>query len=110
MSLHIFRVTASGQFHALDDERRATLLAEAADHVVARAEFTRTGTFTNEVPLVSFSFRYETRVDDDEAADPAAEAADRAREQAIASLDGRGIHYRHLRIQATDMADMWRNR
>ncbi len=110
MSLHILRVTASGQFDSLDDERRATLLSEAAEHVVARAEFTRAGTFTYEVPLVSFSFRYEIRVDDADTTDPATEAADHAGERALADLAARGIRHRHLRIQATDMADVWRAR
>jgi hypothetical protein len=109
MTLHIFRVTVSGQFDHPDDQRRAALLAGADDHVVARAEFTRDGTLTYELPLVSFSFRYEIRVDDDDDASPETAAAARAEQQAITSLRARGIPHRHLRVQATDMAAVWRH-
>jgi hypothetical protein len=108
MSLHIYRVTARGQFDHPDDECRRALLAAAPEHAVARAAFTAAGTLTYEVPLVSFSFRYELRIDDDEHDPPEAAAVSTAEQRALADLDARGIAHRHLRVQATDMADVWR--
>jgi hypothetical protein len=109
MALHLFRVTVSGQFDRLDDTTRADLVAHAADHVVAKAAFTRDGTFTYELPLTSFSYRYEVRVDGGADHDAPIEVASaRAEAAALGDLDARGITARRLRVQPTDMADVWR--
>jgi Family of unknown function (DUF6204) len=108
VALHIFRVTVRGQFASLDDSARAVLVADAPRHTVAQAAFTRTGTFTYELPLISFSYRFEIRVDDEDDDPPMPAATARAEASAIADLIARGIVARHLRVEATDMAEMWR--
>jgi hypothetical protein len=107
VTVHIFRVSVSGQFASLDDTSRAVLEAEAPEHTVARAAFTHAGTFTYDLPLVSFSYRFEIRIDDDDDP-PMPAAAVHAEARARADLAVRGLEVRHLRVQTTDMADMWR--
>jgi hypothetical protein len=47
-------------------------------------------------------------LDDEDREAPGTEASARAEQRAITSLHARGIAHRHLRVQATDMADVWR--
>ena len=97
MALHIFRVTVRGQFASLDDSasagpgRRRTLGTR-----VAQAAFTRTGTFTYELPLISFSYRFEIRVDDEDDDPPMPAAAGQRGGAALADLIARGIVARRL--------------
>jgi hypothetical protein len=108
VAVHIFRVSVSGQFASLDDADRAVLEADAPEHTVARAAFTHAGTFTYELPLVSFSYRFEIRIDDDDDDPPMPAAVVGAEARARADLAVRGLEARHVRVQASDMADMWR--
>ncbi len=105
MTLQIFRVIVRGRFDRLDETARAELLASAADHDVTRAAFRAEGTFTYDTRLVGFSFRYELRDDGD---DPERAVVDRARVMAESALAARGVGYRNLRIEAINMADVWR--
>ena len=105
MTLQIFRVIVRGTFDHLDETVRAELLANAADHDVTRAAFRADGTLTYDTRLVGFSFRYELRDDGDDAESAVVE---RARALAEASLAAMDVGYRDLRIEAIDMADVWR--
>lgn len=106
MGIEVYRVVVRGQFADLDDEQRAALAAEAADHDIFRAAYTEWGTFTYEPNLVSFSFRYEVRRPDDDpdAPDPAEVGLAKAR----ASLGEWGLGSKHLRVTGTTaMSEMW---
>ena len=105
MTLQIFRVIVRGTFDHLDDTNREALLASAADHDVTRAAFRADGTFTYDTRLVGFSFRYELRHDGDDAESAVVE---RARALAEASLAAMDIGSRDLRVQAINMADVWK--
>jgi len=105
VTLQVFRVIVRGKFDRLDDASRSTLLAAAAAHDVTRAAFRADGTFTYDTRLVAFSFRYELRDDGD---DPEGAIMDRARVMAESSLGALGVGYRNLRVEATNMADVWR--
>jgi len=61
----VYRVVVRGQFSDLDDDLRARLLAEAADHDLFRSAFTAEGTFTYDERLIAFNLRYEIRVPED---------------------------------------------
>jgi hypothetical protein len=100
----IYRVTVRGRFADLDDDTRATLVAEADVHDALNAAFTKDGTFVYDLKYRSFSYRYEVRTTDD---DDEGDAVDRAMAQATADLARRGIPHRDLRAKATDMASMW---
>lgn len=107
MPTRIFRVVVRGHFHALDDEQRAVLGAEAGEHEIFKARYTRDGTFTYEPNLVAFSFRYELRSSEDSEADAEQLVIEAAMDAARASLRAMGIEHRHLRATATDMASVW---
>jgi hypothetical protein len=105
VTLQIYRVIVRGKFDRLDDAIRGTLLADAADHDVTRAAFRADGTFTYDARLVAFSFRYELRESGD---DPERAVVDRARVMAESSLVALGVGFRDLRVEAINMADVWR--
>jgi hypothetical protein len=105
MTLQIYRVIVRGKFDGIDDATRGELLAAAAEHDVTRAAFRADGTLTYDTRLVAFSFRYELRDDGD---DPEAAVVERARFMAEASLVALKVGYRDLRIEAINMADVWR--
>lgn len=105
----IQRVVVRGHFADLDDDTRARLLAEAADHDIFRSAFTADGTFTYDDRLVAFNVRYEIRVPDaDDADDAEAAAVDVAIERTTRWLTSVGIGHKHLRATATDMTSVWR--
>jgi hypothetical protein len=105
MTLQIYRVIVRGTFDRLDDTTRSELLATAAEHDVTRAAFSADGTLTYDTRLVAFSFRYELRDDGD---DPERAVVDRARVLAESSLVAIGVGSRDLRVEAINMADVWR--
>ncbi len=109
MALHIYRVVVRGHFYDLDPDQRSALLAATEDHTIFKSAFTPDGTFTYEANLVAFNFRYECRIQDDQANghDPEALAIDESLGRARDSLAGWGIEHRHLRATAADMASMW---
>jgi hypothetical protein len=111
VSVHIYRVTVRGFFKDLDPDIRAALLAVAEEHDHLDAAFTEAGTFTYESRLTAFSFRFELReqADDDSPAEVAARAEARALDVAEAYLAENRIGHGALRVQTTDMADMWRD-
>jgi hypothetical protein len=97
----IFRVHVRGRFGELDDKIRARLLAELEEHGVQAARFTKEGSLTYERMLFNFTFRFEVREADEDAATAKAEAL------AVAELHRSGIPYRDLRVAAMDMASVW---
>ena len=118
MSLRIYRVVVRGMFAELDADTSAGLRATAAEHDIFVAAYTAAGSFTYDDRLQAFSFRYEMRVrseDDRSAADDGAAGGEdeetvlaRSLELAAAYLVERGIGFKRLRSNATDMADLWR--
>jgi Family of unknown function (DUF6204) len=105
MGVRVYRVVVRGHFDALDDDQRAALLDEAADHSFHQVAYTEWGTFIYEPNLVAFNFRYEVRVDDDDpvAADPIAIGMAKAE----ASLHEWGLGSKRLSATATDMSQVW---
>jgi hypothetical protein len=106
MTLRIYRVTVRGRFAGLDDEARAALLADVDDHdVVTAGAFTERGTLTYDRSIDFFTFRFQLRQHDDDAD---TRVLEQARDLAEAHLRERGLGHRDLKVQATDMATMWR--
>ncbi len=88
MATHIFRVTVRGRFDGLTDEVRSQLSARADEHDGLTARFDATGTLV-----------YDKAID---------AAFGGARARAVALLDSLGAGYRDLKVDGTDMADVWR--
>ena len=107
MSTRVYRALVRGWFGDLDDATRRRLLAEADEHDTLDAAFTTAGTLTYDRRLVAFTLRYEMR-QAGEPDDPQAEVERDALARAAAELATAGIPYRDLRVQARDMADVWR--
>ena len=107
MSTRVYRVLVRGRFGDLDDATRRRLLAEAGEHDAVDAAFTAAGTLTYDTRLVAFSLRYEVRRPGD-TGDPQAAAERDPLARAGADLAAAGIPFRDLRVQARDMADVWR--
>lgn len=103
--LRHLRIVVRGHFADLDEATRARLLAEADDHDLFDARFTRDGFWVYDRSLVAFNIRYEVRVRGDEST----EEIQRQREQRSAEfLDDQGVPYKYLRSSVTDMSEMWR--
>ena len=110
MGHHIYRVVVRGQFDDLAPDRREVLLAEADNHDIFKAAYTKEGTFTYEPNLVAFQFRYEIRImadDSDSPADNEAAVVAQAEEQATTFLQQAGFGHKRLRFEPTNMADFW---
>lgn len=107
MATHIYRVTVRGRFADLDDDARATLLADAEAHEALRAAFTREGTLTYDHRLDFFSFRYEIRATSDDGADPTERAFAAAVARADEHLTAQGLGYRHLKPTGSDLTRIW---
>lgn len=110
MSVRIYRATVRGFFDGLDDRARTVLLDRAAEHDGLAAAFTPDGTFVYGPELAAFSFRFELRVDDEDAgADAAGAVAEAvALERATTSLTEWGFGNKRLRVTGlTDMAGVW---
>jgi hypothetical protein len=105
-AVRIFRATVRGQFDGLDEDRQAALRAEADEHDLLTASFTREGTFVYSPALTWFNLRYELRTPD-EASD--AEAAVEVLAQATDRLERLAVGHKHLRVELLDMASMWRD-
>jgi hypothetical protein len=102
MSERTFRVTVRGAFDGLGDAQRAELLAEAAQHDVLFASFTREGHLSYDLAArADFTFRF---LESGEAEQDIVPAAARAEAAAVAWLEGRGYGYKNLRSQAEDMS------
>lgn len=109
MAMHIYRVAVRGRFGDLATSTRRALLATVDDHDFIYASFTPAGTLTYDGTLGHFTFRYELRVLDEDGADTDAVARGRADARATDALAGWGIAHGRLRVQATDMADVWKD-
>ncbi len=102
MTTRTFRVTVRGVFDGLDDDQRAALLADAAEHDVLRAAFTREGHLSYDIAARSaFTFRF---LDSGEEEEDILEASERAEAAARAWLTERGYGYKNLRSQAEDLS------
>jgi hypothetical protein len=110
MALEIYRVTVRGHFGALDAETGAALTAAADDHDAIDAAFTADGTFVYDRRLVAFSLRYELRVNADDRAAADVAATEQGLERAEAFLAAHRIGHRGLRVTASNMGDLWRDR
>jgi hypothetical protein len=110
MSVHIYRVTVRGFFQDLTADARTALLGVAEEHEPLRAAFTEVGTFTYEPRLTAFSFRFQLREqgEDDSPDDARRAVTARALDLAESYLAESGIGHGDLRVQVTDMAEMWR--
>jgi hypothetical protein len=104
MAERTYRVTVRGRFDGLDDDTRARLRSEAAEHDVLVARFTDSGTLTYDERLDAFQHRVVVRVEEgageEELATTAAELA------AMEYLEAAGLGYRQLRSSATCMDDV----
>jgi len=109
MAMHIYRVTVRGRFGDLATSTRDALLATVDDHDFIYARFTPDGTLAYDAALGHFTFRYELRVLDEDGDDADNVACDWARALAADALAGWGIAHGKLRVQATDMADVWKD-
>jgi hypothetical protein len=107
MSTRVYRALVRGWFGDLDDATRRRLLAEAGEHDTLDAAFTAAGTLTYDTRLVAFSLRYEVRQAGD-TDDPQAQVERDTLARAASELAAAGIPFRDLRVQARDMADVWR--
>lgn len=102
MSSRTIRVTVRGAFAALTAEQRAELLAGAAEHDVAFAEFTPEGTLTYDIAARPFfTFRYAGTVADEK---DIPEVTARAELAAEAYLHDRGLGFKNLTSQTVDMS------
>jgi uncharacterized protein DUF6204 len=102
MSERIFRITVRGAFDGLDEDSRAELLAQAAQHDVLRAAFTPEGQLTYDLAARPFfTFRF---LESGEAEEDIVPAAGRAEAAARAWLDERGYGYKNLKSQAEDLS------
>ncbi|WP_399083652.1 DUF6204 family protein [Streptomyces sp. BBFR2] len=104
---HTYRVIVRGTWDRLSAESRATLLAEADDHGLARLRFTPEGSLAYDTALVSFSYRYTIVSDAEDGEEMAAALAEEKAEEALRAA---GHGYRNLRSTATDMDTMKINR
>lgn len=112
MTVSIFRVTVRGQFADLTENQRNDLLANAEAHDIMVSAYNAAGTFTYDARVVVFSYRFEVRINSDDvtnAEDADAEAARIGEEKAILDLQRRGLGWKRLRSEVTNMADIWRD-
>lgn len=101
---HTYRVIVRGTWDGLDEQARARLLAEAADHGLTSMRFTEEGTLTYEPsPLKHFSMRYVVLSD---AADGEEMAGALAEERAETTLRELGYGFTALRSTVTDLDTM----
>jgi hypothetical protein len=104
MAERTYRVTVRGRFDGLDDETRARLRGEAAEHDVLVARFTDSGTLTYDQRLDAFQHRVVVRVEEEAGEEDVAITA--AELAAMEYLDGAGLGYGPLRSSATCMDDV----
>ncbi|MEV6631086.1 DUF6204 family protein [Actinoplanes sp. NPDC051470] len=95
------RVTVRGAFADLTDDQRAALVADQASHDYLHTTYTPEGHLTYDLTVrPSFAFRFALSAED------AAAAATEAELAAIGWLEERGYAYKHLKVQAVDMAEV----
>lgn len=102
MTTRTFRITVRGAFTGLSDEQRAELLAEAAEHDILQAAYTREGHLSYDLAArPAFTFRFQESGEDEE---DILLATERAEDAAGAWLDRRGYGYKNLKSQAEDLS------
>ncbi|KJS62941.1 DUF6204 family protein [Streptomyces rubellomurinus] len=102
MTIRTFRIMVRGVFDGLTDEQRAALQAEAAEHDVLHAAFTREGHLSYDLTArAAFTFRF---LDEGEEEADILLATERAERAALAWLAERGYGHKNLRSQAEDLS------
>lgn len=102
VSTRTFRITVRGVFSGLNDEQRAELLAEAAEHDILRARFTPEGHVSYDIAArPAFTFRFQDSGDQE---DDILLATERAEQAARAWLDAHRYGYKGLKSQAEDLS------
>jgi len=104
MAQRTYRVTVRGRFDGLDDDTRARLLGEAAEHDVLVARFTDEGTLTYDQRLDAFQHRVVVRVDEGPGEEDVALTAGEL--AAVEYLEAAGLGYGRLRSSATCLDDV----
>jgi hypothetical protein len=102
MSSRTIRVTVRGVFDSLTPTQRADLLADAAEHDLAFAEYTTEGSLTYDIAARPFfTFRYAgTAAEEKDIPEVTAQAELAAEEY----LRGRGLGFKNLTSQTVDMS------
>ncbi|MGW2252615.1 DUF6204 family protein [Kitasatospora sp. NPDC001660] len=102
MTTRTFRIMVRGVFDGLSPEQRAQLLADAAEHDVLHAAFTREGHLAYDLTArAAFTFRF---LDSGEEEEDILDATERAEQAAAAWLTERGYGFKNLRSQAEDLS------
>ncbi|MGA5819314.1 DUF6204 family protein [Kitasatospora sp. NPDC094028] len=102
MTIRTFRIMVRGVFDGLTDEQRAALRAEAAEHDVLHAAFTREGHLSYDLTArTAFTFRF---LDEGEEEADILLATERAEQAARSWLAERGYGHKNLRSQAEDLS------
>jgi Family of unknown function (DUF6204) len=104
VSARTYRVVVRGVFDGLDDDHRATLRAQLAEHDVFVSAFTEDGTLTYDERLSAFSHRVVVRVDS--GPDEESDAALAGELSALEALDRLGVGSRRLRAAVTSVDDL----
>lgn len=106
MTTRTYRVLVTGQFGALDPDRREQLHHEQPAHDVFSSAFTRAGTFTYTPSLTRFTLRYLLEIAEDSAA--AADEAALVEGELLAAdfLESRGLSHKPLVVSATCLQDV----
>ena len=107
MAVHIHRVTVRGRFRDLDDTSREALVASAHEHEAIGAAFTPTGTLTYDRAVDFFSFRFEVRTDDEVVGRRPSDVHAIGEQRAVDQLRRAALAHGPLKVQSTDMADVW---
>jgi hypothetical protein len=98
-----FRIVVRGAFRELTAEQRAALLAEAAEHDILGAAFTRDGHLAYDLAFrPAFTFRF---LDGGERESDLPPAIERAEAAARAWLDARGYRYTELKSRGEDQSE-----
>jgi hypothetical protein len=104
MAERTYRVTVRGRFDGLDDDTRARLRREAAEHDVLAARFTASGTLTYDERLDAFQHRVVVRVDEGPGEEDVALTAGEL--AAVEHLEAAGLGHGRLRCTATCVDDV----
>ncbi|MEV7171536.1 DUF6204 family protein [Streptomyces sp. NPDC093224] len=98
-----YQVLTRGKFAPLDEEQRASLLAQVDDHGVLSARFTEEGTVNYERGLHGFTFRVLIPATDDDTEEL---VLSQAEELAVAAVARLGAGCLDLKSVSTDLASI----
>ncbi|MEV5960349.1 DUF6204 family protein [Kribbella sp. NPDC051952] len=102
-AVRTYRVVVRGELTDVDDDQRATLLAEIDKHDLLVAGYSETGDLTYDESLRPFTVRCLLVQPADR---PDQDAVDHGLLTAITLLESRGLAYQHLRATATCLEDI----